>query len=71
MSALSTSSSSSLGATTLQLPTTCIQKVETRKTKQNTRQDGKQERITKEEREKGKFNQMTKSQTEARKGHLS
>jgi len=43
-----------------------------KKTKQKTRQDGKQERITKEEREnEKKFNQMTKSQTEARKGHLS
>jgi hypothetical protein len=42
-----------------------------KKTKQKQRQDRIQERITKEEREKGKFNQMTKSQTEARKGHLS
>jgi len=70
MSALSTSSSysrcSNSSATYNLHP-----KVETRKTKQNIKQDEKLERITKEEREKGKFNQMTKSQTEARKGHLS
>jgi len=71
MSALSTPSSSISSCSNSSATGNLHPKVETRK--QSTKQDktGTQERINKEEREKEKFNQMTKSQTKAEIGHLS